>query len=268
MKAKHMLFLLIATSLLLPACKSKKLLTTPSGKPTGKDVVSLVRAAEPQFQTALASKITATLKTEDKSYSSPAACRIFRDSTIQLSISPFMGIELFRIEFFKENALVFDKMNGVFYRMSYTEMSELLSVEIEFKDIQAAVCNGLFSLADTESITATEIRDVEPSGKELRFETAQIEQRTSVDSEYRIRKVNIVSKNGSFSLTIAYEDFRTIEGVNAPQKLSFELRNDRQLLNCDFSVSRLQFNQAIRVEATNTERYTEGKLSDLLNQIN
>ena len=260
--------ILLAIILLSSACKSKKIITDTTTTGNSKyQIVTLVQSAQPNYTTANVSKLNISLQAGGQNLNSPATCRIYRDSVIHLSIQPFMGIEVFRLELSKPYARVIDKMNSTYYEMTYDEMAKLWGVTLNFFDLQAAVTNQLFCIGQNKEIDNITVYPANESKQEIRYETQQLTQKTVIDKEYQIRKLEIKAKNDNVGFQIMYENFQAIRGINSPQKLVMEIINGNIPIRCGFDVSRIAFNEEIRLTPTNVERYTRGSIQDLKNKI-
>jgi hypothetical protein len=267
---KIIVLLLLLAAVAFSGCKSRKMLSGSAASGAKNETAALVQAAQPNYATANISKMNINLQAGEKKLSSPATCRIYRDSTIHLSIQPFMGIELFRLELSKDKVLALDKMNAVYYEMSYEEMLNLWRVPFSFSDIQAALTNRFFCIGENGRTDHNDIKisPVTASKKEIRFDTKKLLQKTTIDKDYLIRELEIRSGEGNFSFRIVYDDFQNITGVNAPQKLTLEIANEDYPVSCEFLVSRVTFDKEVKVAPSNTERYTRGTVDDLLNLFN
>jgi len=266
-KFGHFFSILLLAVLLLSGCKSKKIITETTVSTSKYQVVTLVQSAQPNYTTANVSKMNINLQAGEVNLSSPATCRIHRDSVIHLSIQPFMGIEVFRLELSKPYVRVIDKMNNTYYEMTYAEMAKLWGVALNFFDLQAAATNQLFCIGQNKEIDNITAYPTNGSGQEIRYETRQLMQKTTIDNEYKIRKLEIKAKNDDVRFQITYENFQKIRGINSPQKLVMQVMKDSTPFTCGFDVLRVAFEEEIRLTPTNVSRYTRGSIQDLINKI-
>ena len=259
--------ILLLAVLLLSGCKTTKIVTETPVSNSKYKIVTLVQSAQPNYTTANVSKMNINLQAGELNLSSPAACRIYRDSVIHLSVQPFMGIEMFRLELSKPYVRVIDKMNNMYYEMTYAEMTKLWGVTLNFFDLQAAVTNQLFCIGlnkEIDEITAYPTKDSE---QEIRYETRQLIQKTTIDNEHKIRKLEIKAKNDNVHFQIIYEKFQKMRGINSPQNLVMQVVKDEMPITCEFDVLRVAFEEEIRLTPTNVSRYKRGAIQDLINKI-
>ncbi len=268
MKSGKIIFTLLLSTIILFGCKSKKIVTESIVSASKNETVVLVEAAQPHYTTANISKMDISLRSEKKNISSPATCRIYRDSVIHLSILPFMGIEVFRLELSKNKVLAIDKINAVYYEMTYAEMASLLGFSFSFYDIQAAITNQLFCIGENGQIKQVKVSSTHGSEKEIRFETPHLTQKTIVDKEYLIQELELKSKEDNVRFGIEYDNFQAVTGIKSPQKLTIKIEKEKQSAACEFSVSRVVFDKEIKVSPTFTERYTKASINELLNLFN
>lgn len=78
-----------------------------------------------QVQTLYISRMTLTISMQGKQLSTPATMRWQRGEGALLSIQPFAGLEMARIELSKENVMIIDKINRRYTRLTYDNLSQM-----------------------------------------------------------------------------------------------------------------------------------------------
>ena len=63
--------------------------------------------------------------------------RMKRDEVIQLSIAPFLGIEVARAEISPDGVLVMDRMNKRYVQVPFDELKNLAKADLDFHTLQA-----------------------------------------------------------------------------------------------------------------------------------
>ena len=70
--------------------------------------------------------------------------KMVKDSAFQLSVQPFLGIEIFRIELSRDTIKVVDRMNKRYMIENYSNLQGQTPIEFNFYNLQALFTNHLF----------------------------------------------------------------------------------------------------------------------------
>lgn len=88
--------------------------------------------------------------------------RIRRGEIIRISVAPFLGIEVARIDITPQKILAVDRMNKRYVELGFSEISSLLNTELDFNILQSLILNEIFlpgkeklSLSDAEKFSLT-----------------------------------------------------------------------------------------------------------------
>ncbi|MCL2597834.1 MAG: DUF4292 domain-containing protein [Paludibacter sp.] len=267
MKNIYYVILLIISilSIATTSCKPKQTLAVTPMQITTEDVnIQKVLQAQPHFITANAGKLNVNISLPNKELSSSATCKIYRDSVIQLSIQPFMGIEMAKIELTPEALYVFEKLNNKYYHLVYEQLTEYTGVPLSFYDFQALLSNQLFTLGAFKDENFDKIV-TEKSSKALifKYQTNDLVQSTTFESN-QIRKVEVSDKGQSFHFQTNYSDFAKNDDVIAPKIIDIQFVNSKNTLKLKFKIEKIEFNKQMRVILTNPLRYKVGQWQDLL----
>lgn len=76
--------------------------------------------------------------------SSRVDMKMVKDSAFQLSVQPFLGIEIFRIELSRDTIKVVDRMNKRYMIENYSNLQGQTPIEFNFYNLQALFTNHLF----------------------------------------------------------------------------------------------------------------------------
>ncbi|MDR1653263.1 MAG: DUF4292 domain-containing protein [Prevotellaceae bacterium] len=239
-------------------CKSKEILTVapPSVVQTSNDHINQVLQAQPSFITANATKLRMDITLNNKQFASDGACKIYRDSVIQLSIQPFMGIELLRLELTPEAVYLFDKTgSNKYYHLVYEQLTDFTGVPLTFYDFQALICNQLFALGSKNSEDLNKIT-AEYSNKSLilNYKTNNILQVTNFSGK-AIKKVEITDENRTFNFAADYSDFEKTDDVVAPKVINIKFKSKKNTVSLNFGINKIEFNKSMRIMLTNPLRY-------------
>ena len=109
MKVKiNKVILLSMIILALGACKTKKQLTKTEipAEMTVAQMVGKLQEKQPAFSSAYIDKMTVDVDVKNRQMTVNATCKMRTDSAIHLSIQPFFGIELFKLELTPYNIIL------------------------------------------------------------------------------------------------------------------------------------------------------------------
>lgn len=73
-----------------------------------------------------------------------ANLRIRRGEIIRISVAPFLGIEVARIDITPKHILAVDRMNKRYVEVGFSEISGMLNTELDFNIIQSLMLNEIF----------------------------------------------------------------------------------------------------------------------------
>lgn len=265
MKNKIIIYLGI-TLLIMSACKSTKTLPktnliTP--KAVGQ-LIDQVQKEEPQFKTANISKMSLSFNVNQREVNVSATCKIMKDSAIYVSIQPFMGIELFKVELTPDSMRVFDKMNHKYYVSDYGFFSRRFGVNVDFYSFQALLSARLFCVGKKE-IQVDSCKLITAVGKnKIEYSNQNMLQTTEVSPLNKIQEVVLKDKNSDYQLLTDYTDYVVTNGISFPQKIALRATSQNSKASCDFSILRVEFNTEITFIPTNPERFTRGDIEQLL----
>ena len=136
MKVKiNKVILLSMIILALGACKTKKQLTKTEipAEMTVAQMVGKLQEKQPAFTSAYIDKMTVDVDVKNRQMTVNATCKMRTDSAIHLSIQPFFGIELFKLELTPYNIILIDKTNKTYYRGQYSMLRSRFGVDVDIK---------------------------------------------------------------------------------------------------------------------------------------
>ena len=156
--------------------------------------------------------------------------RMKRDEVIQLSIAPFLGIEVARAEISPDGVLVMDRMNKRYVQVPFDELKNLAKADLDFHTLQALFMNEIF-LPGKKVLT---VRDISSFAVRPENENALIEVKNG--------------KQFPGTMTVSFE------GAAKPVTAVFEL-------------SRLSTNKDWEAHTEVPGKYERIELQDLLKQL-
>ncbi|MDD3079396.1 MAG: DUF4292 domain-containing protein [Paludibacter sp.] len=265
MKIKKLLFL-SAIFLAIVACKSKQQVEVKTlPKSPIAELIQKVQKAEPVIQTANVSKMNMSIDLNGRDASFNAACRMVKDSVIQLSVIPFLGYEAFRMDIGTDSIKIYDKMNRKLYAADYNFIASRLGVLVSFYDLQSLLTDHFFCLGLKEPDSeACKTKNISDQKRNITFEKENIIQNSTVNGNYRIEAVEFGSKTNKYKMKVLYKDIAMFDSIAFPQQISLSTDNDTQYLNCDFNISKANFNKPVKFTKLDESRFTREDIQKIL----
>ncbi|WP_218127041.1 DUF4292 domain-containing protein [Catalinimonas alkaloidigena] len=125
---------------LLTGCKKRPTVTDVSALDTTSIGLPLAPALEFTY---LTSRAKIAYHGEDQNLNASATIHLRKDSTIWVSISPGLGIEVLRCLITRDSVLAIDRYNRKNYRYDYPALSRKLHFDINYTVLQAALLGNL-----------------------------------------------------------------------------------------------------------------------------
>ena len=198
--------------------------------------------------------------------------RMKRDEVIQLSITPFLGIEVARAEISPDGVLVMDRMNKRYVQVSFDELKNLAKADLDFHALQALFLNELF-LPGKKVLTA---RDVSAFRVRPENEHAVVEVKNGKRFDYRFRthtadgllKESHVGLSGTrYGVNWRYDNFRPLEQKQFPESMTVSFEGAKKPVVAVFRLSRLSTNSDWEARTEVPKKYERIELQDLLKQL-
>ena len=214
--------------LFLSGCKtSKKVGTVASGSAKAHD--EFFEAMEEhsfQFNT-MTARLNAELKTAKNNMSSRVDLKMVRDSAFQLSVQPFLGIEVFRAEFTVDSIKVVDRMNKRYVAERYADLKGQTPIEFNFYNLQALFTNHIF-LPGKQEIDPKQYKrfklNQEGSTAEIKVkDTMGLLYTFFADGEEKLLSTYITDPSEQYALQWDYSDFRVAEGQPFPMLMDVQV---------------------------------------------
>lgn len=198
--------------------------------------------------------------------------RMKRDEVIQLSIAPFLGIEVARAEISPDGVLVMDRMNKRYVQVSFDELKNLAKADLDFHTLQALFLNEIF-LPGKKTLT---VRDVSAFAVRPENEHAVIEVRNGKRFAYRFRtnthdgllKESHIGLSGTdYGVNWSYDKFRPLKQKQFPGSMRISFEGAGKPVTAAFELSRLSTDNDWEAHTEVPKKYERIELQDLLKQF-
>ncbi|MBE6275948.1 MAG: DUF4292 domain-containing protein [Bacteroides sp.] len=219
---------------------------------------------------ALTAKMALTLNLDGKGDTKVnGTLRIKRGEVIQLSIAPFLGIEVARAEFSPNGILVIDRMNKRYVQVSFADLGTLLKVDWNFHTLQALFLNELF-IPGKLQLTS---KDVSAFGLEQLPTGIWLDVKKSKRFRYRflteapgglLLKSRIELDGTPYGLSWDYADFQPLDEGRFPSVMNLLLNGGKRPVKVAFKLSRLSTNSDWEAHTQVSDKYEKVELEDLM----
>ena len=267
--------LLLVTLLGFYGCKSAKV---PGGKEKVntkelKEFVASMQEQEPAFLT-YSSRLSVDLQTGDKTMGSRVELKLVKDSALQLSVQPFLGIEVFRMELTPDSVKVMDRMNKRYVAEGYTALKEEWPIDFNFYNLQALFVHQLFlpGEQEVEGVHYDQFR-LDREGAITRLharDRMDLRYCFEANSDEQLLSTLITEGNGRYSLLWKYLSLESQPSVSwlFPLQMQVAFRDEGiRKGGMDIRFSRLQWNKALNMDFSIPAKYKRITFADVLKMI-
>ncbi|MEI8085770.1 MAG: DUF4292 domain-containing protein, partial [Paludibacter sp.] len=258
---KRVIIITMVAALLFSGCKTTTKITKiefPAATVLAQRILQ-IQHSQPNFSTANVSKMSMAINLNNRDLNVSATIKIRKDSALHISIQPFMGIEMFKLELSPDSIIIFDKMNRKYYAADYVYFSTRFGVQVDYYSLQSLISSQLFCIGKknmlADSCTFANLNDGKCS---IGYQSQNIFQSSQILSDNTIQQVILKGKNNNYQMQTNYADFAVVNAVNFPQKISMLITNPNSKVSCDFSLQKYEFNNALKFSPSSKAHYSRG----------
>lgn len=271
MSRKIIVILWVAMVMVLASCSSTKSLKSThsiEGMTETEFVQNVIQNAG--GWDALTAKMSLALDWEGKGATKVSGTlRIKKDEVIQLSIVPFLGIEVARAEISPDGILVIDRMNKRYVEVSFAEVKALAHADLDFHTLQALFLNELF-LPGKGDLTARDASSFrvghKAEGVLLSVKRAKrFSYEFLTEAPQALLKESLIGLNGTpYVLRWKYADFRRLAQKQFPTDMQLAFEGGKKPVKASFALSRLSTDADWETRTKVSKKYERVELVDLL----
>lgn len=281
---------------LISGCKSPQATATRDYPPkTADELVAIAEQSKLDYKT-FSAKVSVDLKAPDRSNSFRATLRVNGDSAIWVSVSPAMGIEVFRLLCTVDSVKYIDKIKNQYFLGTYEKLNKLTNSELTLEALQdILVGNPLYFNPDLKYRSKNDDEGYQLSTRNTnklrrivgadRNEGVIIPTDTSEadvnerrlnriqdkweDEELIVRQYWLDYTHGkvvhsiftdlasALYLSAVYSDFETIDNRLIPTKAVLELGNTKEQATFKLDYSRIKLNSSLNMPFSIPDKYEE-----------
>ncbi len=272
MKNQKYILVVLLFTLLFVGCKSSKRIITQSEKESIEvnrqfspaDMVVQLQKNQPAYKTAKVNKMSINLRLKDREMEVKAICSIVSDSAIHISIQPFFGIELFKVEMTPSSLLIIDKANRKFYESNYGIFDNQFEIYVNYDVIQSLISNRLF-VAGKRGFSPNDFswsNDAKETKNSLLVWFEKMNQEVGVDLGLgRISNVLLKSNDEKYQMETLYSNFRNFNGTLFPSSIDISAVGHNQVYAFHFMIEDAVFDVPVVMQSTNLSKYSRGDIN-------
>lgn len=222
---------------------------------------------------ALTAKMTLVVDLEGKGATKVnGTLRIKKGEVVQISIAPFLGIEVARAEISPEGVLVIDRMNKRYVQVSFAEVKALAHVDLDFHTLQALFLNELF-LPGKGDLTVRDVSAfrVEPEAEGIMLDVKRVKhfryQFLAQAPEALLKESRIGLEGTPYLLSWKYDNFRMLGQKHFPTEMYLAFEGGKRPVKAGFSLSRLSTDADWESHTEVSSKYERVELADILKLI-
>lgn len=275
MKASKVILYVLSMAVLLAvaSCKSSKK-AVREGSSARKGHTEFFEKLEQdafQFKT-LTARLKVNLDLPDNSVSSRVDLKMVKDEAFQLSVQPFLGIEVCRIWISTDSIIVLDRMNKRYVAEDLTALKGQTPIDFNFYNLQALFTNRIF-LPGAQSVTPKDYRrfslEQDNGNAELTVKDAlNLVYRFAVDRENKLTETDISEKSEKYAVQWRYKDFRIVGKQIFPMQMNVAvLANGNAEGGMDLNYNKLELDKDVSFDTAIPAKYTRMTFPQIMKSL-
>lgn len=260
--------------LLFQACKTTEQVKQPDrafSREEKQRFRELLRNA-PEYHTFI-SKMNLTLRSGNNSFTTKATLRIIKDSLLQISIQPLMGIEMFRIQVTPDSIVIVDKPGRRYMAEAIADYRSVLPVDLHLASLQSLFLNRIFIPGSKESPGTLQLQDFNsdsgPSGqwnlspvKETQWKFGFL-----VDRNNLLEETQISAFPGTQALRWVYSEFQKRENIYFPMHSGVTVSGLGTPVDVEWNYQRPEWNKPVKTDLSVSSRYRRVEGSEIFKTL-
>ncbi len=220
----------------------------------------------------LMAKMNIELLLPGKNLTSRVDLKMIKDSVFQISVQPFLGIELFRAVISTDSIKLIDRMNKRYVAENYEQIKGQTRLEFNFYNLQALFTNQLF-LPGQQTVTAKQFNKfrLNQDGDYAQLQTKDamgILYTFITDGEVKVLSTTISDTRQKFALCWRYKDFKRTENQLFPMQMDLELFDGEASSGGGrFTFTKIQTNMPVKIETAIPSKYDRISINQIVKSL-
>lgn len=223
--------------------------------------------------TAFTAKMNLTLGKEDKGGTKVSGTfRIKRDESIQLSVSPILGIEVAKLEITPTYFLVIDRIHKEYMRIDYEALSSLFNLPVDYKVLQSLFLNEVF-LPGKETVKSSDLKSFRISQSGDTF-MADLKAHKMLQcnfmgsmSQQCLSSSYLGLRNTNYALNWEYDNFSPFEYGSFPMQMRLQVLGFESPFSLKIDFSKLTINSDWESTTEISKKYKKVPFSELIKRL-
>ena len=201
-----------------------------------------------------------------------ANMRIRRGERIRMTVAPFLGIEVARIDITPEKVLAIDRMNKQYVELGFGELSSMLNTELDFNILQSLILNEIF-IPGREKLSESDAEkfNLSPYGNQAKLQVKGTKRIgysffTSA-TDGRLEETVISLKGLPYSLHCRYADFTVLGNDVFPQSVEMQSEGTDKTYSLSMKLSRIRTDSDWDAKSEISSKYRKISIQELLQLI-
>lgn len=252
------------------SCKSGQQTVTPVAKEVKEEqnLLELITQNTPEVNT-FSSKMKLTIVSKGKELSVNGALRMKKNEVIQLSLVPFLGIEVGRIEITPSKILILDRVNKKYVEEPISELTKMANTDMDFYTLQSLFTNSLF-LPGNKELSKQDMSEfmVRPMSENNMMTVKQkvkdcLYSFTVTPNAGQLLESAVSSVKSPYKLTWKYADFQPFSGKSFPSQMDILFAGGEKPFGAEIVLSKLTQNGDWESFTTVSAKYKKMSLEEL-----
>jgi len=263
------LLLLALPLILFTACKTTKTITTETASqaPVYHAIFDSMKLKEVNFET-LSANFSAEANINNKITNINGQIRLIKDSIIWVTLTPALGIEVFRLLVTPDSIRYLNRLNNTYLIESIRYLNSLAQTDIDFYMLQSLLLGNDFSNFAGQQLTPFSLRTdnnqfvLHTDNRNKLTNTIPNSQFSISQSiwlnkqNYRIVKQQIKQQGKESKLDIVYNNFQNIDEQMIPHTLDFNIFDNNKQSQIKISYNKVTLNPKVNIPFSIPSKYT------------
>lgn len=195
--------------------------------------------------------------------------KIKKDTFIQISIRPALGIELAKIELTKDSIKFIDRIKKEYFKGDYNFAKNKFGIDLDYRIIESIFINRYFVYPKNEKILDyTFARMQFPKnaqiflslGKKIKY-NGKIANHTLIfiQNEINLKSNNFRTFDLSSTINISYSRFNKIDKIKFPKNIQIKLFENSMNYNISISYKNISINKRLNSNFVIPKNYKQAK---------
>ena len=224
-----------------------------------------------RFET-LTARMKVNLDLPDNSMGSRVDLKMVKDEAFQLSVQPFLGIEVARIWVSTDSIIVLDRMNKRYVAEDLAALKGQTPIDFNFYNLQALFTNRIF-LPGAQAVTEKDYRRFslkqDDGNAQVSVKDALgLIYRFAVDRENKLTETFITEKSEKYSVQWNYRDFRVVDKQIFPMQMNVSVITDGKTQGgMEFNFNRVELNKPVTFDHAIPAKYTRMTFAQIVKSL-